>query len=241
MWKLIGVFVLCFIGVVKSQDSYRDMDLPIGAGFGAAEANEKDAGFDIDPTLYNEFDPELYNEKLPVVVKSIIYVVDCSGSMWIECGEFLDADGFPTTTTRLNRAKIELANSISGLPEDFKFNIYAYDCDTRKWANQCKLATQHNKNDAIGWVNNLEPGGATGTGLAVTLALTENLDNLTIALLSDGAPNCGFLAAEHRAMISTNNIQHATIYCFGISAWGLFEQFLKDVAADNGGAYYPIP
>ncbi len=213
----------------------REIDLPIGGPISGFEEEDP-----VEPT--EDDGPTLYDEDIPVESDSIIYVIDVSGSMGWDVTTYTGLDGNPTSGNRLDRAKVELIRSIQGLPENFTFNIVAYDCDMRRWAPGRQQANMAAKASAINWVNGLRPGGATGTGPAVALGLQER-DNLTIALLSDGDPNCPYdynSIPNHLQCILSANQQGAVVHCFGIRAYGEFEQFLRDVASRTGGVYYPI-
>lgn len=213
-----------------------EIDLPIGTGH--ATVAEPD-----DPPVEDDT-PTIYDEDLPTTTESIIYVLDISGSMDWGVGPYTGLDGNPTSGTRLDRAKAELIRSIQGLTEDFKFNVFAYDCDLQRWSPARQQAVPAAKASASGWVSSRQAMGATGTGPAVAAALGDK-DNFCVVLLSDGAPNCiGYSSgsiAQHRAMIRAANTQGAVIHCFGIGAYGEFEQFLRDVARDSGGQYFPVP
>ncbi len=186
--------------------------------------------------------PTFFGEPIPTRGESLIYVIDQSGSMGWDTMIFTGLDGNPQVGNRLDRAKVELIRSIQTLPESFVFNIIAYDCEMRRWAPARQLATPAAKASAIGWVNGLRPGGATGTGPAVALALQER-DNRTVVLLSDGDPNCPYdddWIPNHLQCILSANQQGAAVHCFGINAYGAFEQFLRDVATRTGGVYHAI-
>ncbi len=214
----------------------REIDLPIGApleGFEDEDEPEPDPPDEDD-------DPTFFDEDIPVRNESLIYVIDISGSMGWDTYTFPGLDGRPQTGNRLDRAKVELQRSISQLTEEYTFNIVAYDCYMRRWRPARAQATTQNKTSGMAFAASLRPEGATGTGPAVCLALGDR-ENLTIVLLSDGAPNCGASSTSgHRNMIRSQNSQRATINAFGIGAYGEFERFLRDVASDSGGQYFPV-
>jgi hypothetical protein len=166
---------------------------------------------------------------------------------------YTDVDGARRRGTRMERAKCELSRSILGLARNFSFNIIAYTCATSRWSETMRVADEANKAAAVGWVRAIEADGATGTGPAVSLALSER-DNMSVVLLTDGAPNCGvwefstddwlnddIILPAHQRMIRDNNLQHATINVFGIAASGDYRRFCMNVAADSGGAYFDVP
>ena len=192
-----------------------------------------------------------YGQEVPTETTSIIYVVDLSGSMNGGRTDFTGLDGQATTGSKLDRAKVELIRSIQTLSEDVEFNVFAYDCDLRRWSPSRLRAEPGAKQSAISWVGLLSAAGATGTGPAVAAALGDK-SNFTVVLLSDGAPNCigsgwvdefgtsGGVIGGHLSMIQSNNTQGTKIHCFGIAAYGEFERFLRDVASTSGGRYYSV-
>jgi hypothetical protein len=210
-----------------------EIDLPIGSPFvGLAEA---------EPEPTEDDPPTLYDEELPTKTDSIIYVLDISGSMDWDNQSYTGMDGQTRTGTRLDRAKAELMKSINALSEDFEFNVYAYDCDIRRWSAGKQKADPGPKSSAISWVGGLRALGATGTGPAVVAALGDKA-NFTVVLLTDGAPNCGANSTRgHLTMIQAANSQRAAIHVFGIAAYGEYERFCRDVAGTSGGRYIPVP
>ena len=185
--------------------------------------------------------PTIYGEEIDSENDTIYYVLDISCSMGWDSQSYTTMDGQTRRGPRIDRAKAELGRSISGLGDNFKFNIIAFDCGTRQWQRQMVEATSGNKQAAIGWTMGLRPTGATGTGPATALALGER-SNMAVVLLTDGAPNCGANGSSgHRRMISSANSQGATINVFGIAASGSYRAFCQAVASDSGGAYFDVP
>ncbi|GIW72374.1 MAG: hypothetical protein KatS3mg102_1916 [Planctomycetota bacterium] len=199
-----------------------------------------DTSYREDEDQYDEGDVTFYDEDVPTRGDSLYFVIDISGSMSWGTYSYTGLDGNTTTGNRLDRAKVELVRAISALTEDFHFNVVAYHCSSSRWRPQRVQATPENKASASAWVNALEATGATGTGPAVALALSDK-ENFTVVLLSDGAPNCGASGfSGHLNMINSANTQGAVINTFGIGAYGEFENFLRQVAEMNGGTYVPV-
>jgi hypothetical protein len=193
-----------------------------------------------DPT--DETDPPtLYGEEIETEEDTIFYVLDVSCSMGWDSQSYTTADGRRARGPRIDRAKSELTRSIMGLSENFKFNVIAYDCSTRQWSRGMKEADDSNKQDAIRWIGRLSPTGATGTGPACALALGDK-ENMSVVLLTDGAPNCGASGLDgHRRVIRNANTQGAVINVFGIAASGSYRSFCRGVASDAGGSYFDVP
>ena len=175
--------------------------------------------------------PIFYGEEIESQSKSVIYVIDISGSMdW--------SGGRPHS--RWESARRELLRSIDGLPADYTFNIIAYNFFILPWRNARVPVTPENKQAAKSWVSELQPGWSTATGPAVAIAL-EDKENKCIILLTDGAPNTPVPdPAWHRDLIRRQNTQRAQIHVFGIDASGEMRGFCQNIASDSGGSYFDI-
>jgi len=185
--------------------------------------------------------PVFYGEEIDSENDTIYYVIDISCSMGWDFQFYSSDDGTILLGPRLSRAKAEVIKSVSGLSDNFKFNIIAYDCGIRSWSSALQEATDPNKQSATAWTLALNPTGATGTGPATASALADK-ENNTIVLLTDGAPNCGADGTSgHRSIIQNANTQGAVIDVFGISASGDYRTFCQGVASDSGGSYHDIP
>ena len=193
--------------------------------------------------------PTFFGEELDSEKDSILYVIDNSGSMSIVSEPFEDQNGsIVSDGNRLDRAKAELKRSIGALPESFHFNVMFYDeCVMTLWPAK-QAATSANKQTAFAWIDAVQPDGWTNTGLAVQTALQDK-DNLSIVLLSDGAPNFLDCAmnyvgsfAQHEDLIQKANTQGARIDTFGIGISSDPEArgFMQRVASASGGTYSEI-
>jgi Mg-chelatase subunit ChlD len=170
--------------------------------------------------------PVFFGEEIESENNTIIYVIDCSGSMGRD---------------RLTKAKTELKRSIEGLPANFSFNIISYHCYMIRFWPNLQRATDSNKEIAKKGVDGLGASGGTATGPATAMALDDK-QVMSVVLLTDGGPNCGAQNKEgHRRMINNANSQRATISVFGISASGDYRAFCQQVASDSGGAYIDLP
>jgi hypothetical protein len=172
--------------------------------------------------------PIFYGEEIETPSDSLIYVIDFSCSMHNE--------------ERDLKAKAEFARSVSGLPPTLRFNVVVYSCQLSLWSPGMRLASDANKLAAIEFVESKDPSNGTATGPAVALALRLDTSNKSIVLLTDGEPNCGAEGMPgHRAMISNENTQDATISVFGIAAGEPWRSFCLEVAMDSGGSYVDVP
>lgn len=191
--------------------------------------------------------PRFFGQEIKSENATVFYVIDISGSMAWDMASFIDATGAVRNGNRLDRAKAELVRSVTSLPENFKFDMLAYDCSAYEWRPDLVAASAANKADAVRWTMALEPGGGTGTGPATALVLRTKSLKLAV-LLTDGAPNCflGGLTGSlddfeaHRRIIREANLNAAVVNVYGIGATGPFRQFCVDVATDNGGTYTDV-
>ncbi len=191
--------------------------------------------------------PTIYGKPLQSENSTIFYVIDVSGSMGWDMGQYTAPNGSVQTGDRLDRAKAALTTSVMGLPSNFQFNMMSYDCGMYPWMGAFVAANDSNKQAAVQWISELQPLGATGTGPAVATALSVASCKL-IVLLTDGAPNCGAgdqfgddeCIQAHLQMINSANKQHTVINVFGISATDVFRTFCMTVASDNGGTYTDV-
>lgn len=192
-----------------------------------------------------EIPPSIYGKDLISENSTIFYVIDISGSMGWDMGQYTTPDGKTETGNRLDRAKAELIKSVISLPKNFKFNMLSYDCSVYPWLPELVIATDSNKQLALSWIRSLQPQGGTGSGPAVAVALNIKACKLYV-LLTDGQPNCPWMEGEpqcipnHLKMIRENNSQKAIINVFGIGATGVCKQFCQDVASQSGGSYTDV-
>lgn len=209
------------------------------------------------PPKPEETHPKFMGRELNTASRSLVYVLDTSGSMRLPLGQYQDLNNEVKTMSRLDRAKVELARSIQLLPEDFEFNIVTFSCEYRFFKDTGLVkATKATKDEATQWVFKIAPFGETGTAIAVENALALSRKNKHIVLLTDGEPNCGLYMDEnfcrehhleipsvielHRKYIRTANIQRANIDVYAIGAYNVFEEFCRNVASDNAGSYQKV-
>jgi len=215
--------------------------------------------------------PIFFGEDVVVEGDSLIYVLDASGSMQVGCpggyvvqksetGNRMTAwmmmgtnkpYGSPirgrtwTGASRWQRAQIETIKSISTLPDTFRFNIIVYDCSIRAWKKVTVPASPGNRSAAISWIMLMDPGGGTGTGVAVFQALQDKTVD-KILLLTDGGPNCPFAGSlqetfkRHLELILRGNTRGASIDVFGVGAEGALRAWCQSVAGLNHGSYYDV-
>jgi len=159
-----------------------------------------------EPTPRDVPAPVFYGEDIQTEGSSLVYVLDRSGSMFSDFMPLAEPwRGWVWAGSRWHRAMAELKTSISGLAENFRFNVVLYDHMLKQWSTELRPATDANKAAAIYWADHEPPnGGATATGPATCQGLS--LGAGCVVLLTDGAPNAGAPSpAAHREMIARNS------------------------------------
>lgn len=184
--------------------------------------------------------------------KHIIFIIDRSGSM-----NQSDEGGASKGKRRIDVAKVELKRAIRSLTAedgdergDATFNIIAYAAMVMIYKpGKMMKATKKNKEDAVAWIDALEPMGATNifdsieTAFQIISATKERQNALkggdTFFLMTDGQPTAGrvrttdLIREEVRKLNATRQVIIHTI--------GVGEQhkarFLRELAAENRGEY----
>ncbi len=190
--------------------------------------------------------PIIYDEPLPTESAHIIYIIDASCSMYSGNTVYVDENGNMVSGSRIDRAKSEVISSIQNLPENWSFDIISFVCGQSACFSELREATEGNVITATSWVGGITPSGATGTGPAVSwaLSLPAYEDCLTYVVVTDGAPNClagGAFGSwqTHLAMINAANTKGATIHGINIAPSTATQiQFVSSIAAQNGPGTY---
>lgn len=174
--------------------------------------------------------------------KRVVFCLDISGSMeWSLEGR--DGKGPP----RLDKAKQELLQALTGLPEDAQFTIVVYSTDVQTWKKSLEPASAKNKVSARKFVEDLKPEGATNifdalvTSMEIAAPPAKGRDPGadTIFFMTDGIPSAGRIVDPHQILdeiTRRNRVLGVTIHTVGVSK----EQnsgFLLNLAKRNGGRY----
>lgn len=144
--------------------------------------------------------------------KSIIFVIDVSGSMEnlvIEKERFQDGD-YPSYQ-RIDIVKTELKRTIENLEDYVEFNILAFATEVRSWKKSQVRAGTLNKSSAISFVNKLEAlGGNSKEDLAsVGLTGSANLEagkTNTFAALMDALGRAGTAIRDKHYEVAVDTI-----------------------------------
>lgn len=156
----------------------------------------------------------------------VVFILDVSGSMdqrW---------EGNVTFFEHFSQALID---TVSNLKNDTDFNVVTFSSGARAWReDKLAPATEEPKAEAVEYLEDARPGGATNLYEALELAFSFQ-ETQTIFLMTDGDPTMGLtipdvILAEIEYMNRDRRIQIHTIAAGQVKA-----EFLADLAAANGG------
>jgi hypothetical protein len=178
---------------------------------------------------------------------SILYVIDCSGSMTAK----VQLPGTQRETTRIEASKAELVRALEKLKPDQKFAILWYNHEPHFWEPKLQLASKEAVTRAQAFVKTLQAAGSTnifeslerGFGLVGRGARDKyyGMELDTIFLMTDGSPTRpdGQLDSTDKILAGVrawNPLQRVTIHCIAIGK-DLNVQFLRQLAEENGGEF----
>lgn len=158
--------------------------------------------------------------------------------------------------TKIEIAKQELRRAVRALPKASMFNIIAFNHQVHQWQPKMIPATDANKELAYAWIRDMAPSGSTYIDGALRMAFKmagigahdrayPGVAVDTVILLSDGAPTDNAFpeskdmdpAAILQNVREMNSQRRVVIHCVGIDNVVVGIQFLKKLAAENGGTY----
>ena len=152
--------------------------------------------------------------------QTVIYVVDCSGSM--------------ANAARLARAKAELRRSIQALSWPQHFLVIFYNERPRVMPGGVPASVgPQTKQQFLDWLNAIDAGGNTDPRGAMRLALGLHPD--AVFLLSDGLYPDGSVEA-----IGRMNTRKVPIHAIDLASGASGGQ-LERIARDSGGQYVRRP
>ncbi|MBL9087861.1 MAG: VWA domain-containing protein [Planctomycetia bacterium] len=157
---------------------------------------------------------------------------------------------------KIEIAKQELRRAVKALPKAATFNIIAFNHGVQQWQPKMLEATEANKEQAYAWIRDMAPAGSTyidgalrlGFKMAGMGAYDKAYPGVavdTIILLSDGAPTDNAFP-ESKDMDPKEILAHVrewnpqkriVIHCVGIDNVVQGIEFMKKLAAENGGTY----
>ncbi len=197
-----------------------------------------------------------YYYGIPQEGESILYVIDCSGSMVVSMDDpqFQNRQPVPArdpAKSRIEACKRELARAVSELAPGTRFNIVAYNDVPFRYKAKLLVADEASLKAAQAWIRDLGASQTTNIHDAMQTAFEfagrgshdryygAQVD--TIFLLTDGSPTKadGSLDSTEKVLDAVrrwNPLKRVVVHCVGVGK-GLNEPFLKSLAAQNGGRY----
>lgn len=170
----------------------------------------------------------------PRPTKNLLFVVDTSGSMGR--GEFARA--------------LDALAMIAGQPiDDGKLAVLAFSDYSVRWHYAKKtwvpLPDARAVRAAETWLTKVKANGSTELGSALTVALSDPQDDLTVIVVSDGivTDETGTLKALKRGQEARvkRKLSKARVMCFGVGsslAYVGSQSLLAKVSKAGGGAFY---
>ena len=147
-------------------------------------------------------------------------------------------------TRRAERRKIEVARSelsraLRGLKNGTQFNLIPFDSMYTPWRPILVEMSDELREEALGFVSNLKPGGNTNIYDTLMSAL-EDPDVNTIYFLSDGAPTTGRITdpdAILAAVAEANQVRKVKIHTIGFHLDPVAESLMRRLAEQNYGSF----
>ncbi len=191
---------------------------PVGMNVVSFRPDKNDAGYFVLLAA-----PEVKAADATPVEKSIIFVVDRSGSM---SGE------------KMNQAREALKTLIGRLSKGDTFNIVAYDSSVESFKPELQKVDEATINAALGYAGGLVAGGSTNIDGALKTALGMLVDQSRpsyILFFTDGLPTTG---ETRELQIAANakeaNKVNARLFNFGVG-YDVNSRLLDRLARDGRG------
>jgi len=199
-----------------------------------------------------------YFHGIPQDARTLIYVIDVSGSMMVSMTDPKWKDGNqtqpipapPGEESRMEASKRELIKALGELPPATKFNIIYFSNGADRWQPKLVEASPDRVKKAQKWIAELGPGGATNIhdamesafGLAGRGSTDKYYDSTvdTVFLLTDGEP---FLPSGRdnpertlQLVRRLNPLKRVIVHTIGLGK-GIDDNFLKRLAEENRGDF----
>ena len=222
-------------------------------------AGEVPLGKGISALVYSLTDqdsrPEsAYYYGIPQEGKSIVYVIDCSGSMVVSIKDPKWDDKTPVDAgkeSRIEATKEALIRVLGEMQNGKKFNIIFFNDIPHLYQEKMVPAKASERKKAQTWVSQLSAASSTNIHDALQRAFRfagrgptdkhyrSGVD--TIFLLTDGTPTTPDGKSDStekilEAVRRWNPFQRVTIHCIGIGK-SINKSFLEQLARENGGSF----
>ncbi len=167
--------------------------------------------------------PKVDVDQSEITRKSIVFVIDRSGSM---------------SGKKIEQARQALLFCLNHLNENDLFNIIAYDTEIELFENEMQNVNEQSRESARKFVERVVDGGSTNINAALTKAVSMMPDNGNpgyVVFLTDGLPTAG---ETKEAAIASNvkqaNAQHARIFSFGVG-YDVNSRLLDRLSREHNG------
>ena len=153
----------------------------------------------------------------------------------------------PTWYRRMDRLCRQVQVAVKNFDEGTRFNLVAFSSDARVWKPKGLIqASAKNKEEAVKWIEALQPGGATCADKALQSAF-ELSEADAIVFVTDGAPTDSagkpLDATGWRQILDEvkrlNRVRKVKIDVITIAEGNT--DFTKDLARENQGEYLTVP
>jgi Ca-activated chloride channel homolog len=167
--------------------------------------------------------PQIKSESQERPAKTVIFVVDRSGSM---------------SGKKIEQAKQALKFVLNNLQKGDTFNIVAYDSTVESFRPELQKFDDETRKAALGFVEGLYAGGSTNISGALTTALDMIKDDSRpnfLLFMTDGLPTAGETGeAKIAAIAKEKNKLHARMINFGVG-YDVNSRLLDRLSRDNFG------
>lgn len=239
-----------------SPRAWRDWFAKEGAEYVAGRVPLSKGRSQLADALTAPADPKkgVYYYGIPQEGRSIVYVIDCSGSMKASIkggnrGGAPHEDAGPDS--RMEATKDALIEVLGKLTKDDRFNVVCFNDVVVPYAPAMLVANSKEIKQAQAWVRALQPASTTNIHDALQEAFKlagrgaadkyykSNID--TIFLLTDGSPTRPDNQPDSTDRIFAavrrwNPTKHVVIHTIGIGK-ELNTAFLQQIARENGGRF----
>lgn len=167
--------------------------------------------------------PRVKSKKAQKIAKTVLFVVDTSGSM---SGE------------KIEQAKSSLKYMVSKLGPKDTFNIIAYSTDVALFREELEVVNEETRQAALGFVDDIYAGGGTNINGALMAALKQLKDKQRpayVMFMTDGLPTVGTRDEKQIAAAAKEaNQVSARIFNFGVG-FDVNSRLLDRLSRDNRG------
>lgn len=167
--------------------------------------------------------PNIKNDNVEKQKKTVVFVVDRSGSM---------------SGKKIEQARNALRFVLNNLREGDLFNIVAYDSDVESFKPELQRFNEKTRKEALGFVDGIYAGGSTAIDAALKSSLSMIQDDTRpnyIVFLTDGKPTSGetneMKIVENATKINQKN---ARVISLGVG-YDVNSRLLDRLTSDNRG------